>query len=127
MSDGTLSPGRRLIKFIFRNPFNILCALALVFCAFEAYVAQNDVTMYKMIMLGIVALWLFLFIAKSFFRIVVLLVIVGAIAGGWFYFMGRDKAACEEKGGFWNKNTMTCEEKIPLLDKISKFFKNIEK
>ena len=127
MSDGTLTPVRRFISFILRNPINILCVLALSFCAFEAYIAKTDVAMYKMIMFSIVAVWLFLFIAKSFFRIIVLFVIVGAIAGGWFYFMGRDKAACEEKGGFWNKNTMTCEEKIPLLDKIGKLLKNIEK
>ena len=126
MSEG-LSPIRRFIGFVLRNPLNILCVLALGFCAFEAYVLQNDTTLYQMIMIGIVAVWVFVFIAKSFFRIVVLLLIAGAIACGWFYYTGRDKAACEEKGGFWNKNTMTCEEKVPLLDRIGKLLKNIEK
>ena len=126
MSEG-LNPIRRFISFILRNPINILCVLALGFCAFEAYILKNDTTLYQMIMVGIVAVWVFLFIAKSFFRIVVLLLIAGAIACGWFYYTGRDKAACEEKGGFWNKNTMTCEEKVPLLDRIGKLLKNIEK
>ena len=70
MSDGTLGPIRRFVGFILRNPINILCVLALGFCVFEAYVAKNNVTMYQMIMVGIVGVWLFLFIAKSFFRII---------------------------------------------------------
>ena len=54
-----------------------------------------------------------------------LILFVGALVGGWLYYTGKDQAACEEKGGFWNKNTMTCEEKVPFLKQVGKLFENM--
>lgn len=123
MSDGL----RHVFGFIFRNPINIICLLGLAFCAFQAYVAKVSPFMYEMIMFGIVGVWVLLFLAKNFFRFILVLLVAGGVAYGWFYYTNRDKAACEAKGGFWNANTMTCEEKVPFLERLRKMFNNSEK
>lgn len=113
----------RFLGFVFSNPVSLICLGAIVYCAVQAYVLNNSPFMYKAAMAGVVVFWLFLFIAKNMFKLVVLLLIAGGIAFGWFYFTGRDKKACEESGGFWNKNTMTCEEKVSWWKQAQKFFK----
>lgn len=115
--------GNRLLGFVFRNPISLICLGAVAYCAVQAYVLNNSPFMYKAVMAGIVVFWLFLFIAKNMLKLFVLLLLLAGIAYGWFYFTGRDQKACEEKGGFWNKNTMTCEEKVSFWKQAQKFFK----
>lgn len=111
------------LGFIFRNPVSLICLGGLIYCAVQAYALNNSPFMHKAAMAGIAVFWLFLFIARNMFKLLILLLVGGGIAYGWFYFSERDKKACEESGGFWNKNTMTCEEKVSWWSKAQKFFK----
>ncbi|MCQ2741191.1 MAG: hypothetical protein MJ210_03645, partial [Alphaproteobacteria bacterium] len=91
---------RQFFREIFCNPINILSLLGLAFCAYQAYFAKTSPSMYEMIMVGIVVAWALLFLIRNFFKLVFILLAVAGLAYGWYYYTNRDKAACEEKGGF---------------------------
>lgn len=114
----------RIFGFVFRNPINILCLSGIGYCAVQAYMLNNAPFMHKAAMLGIVGLWLFLFIAKNMLKLFVFLLIIGGLVYGWFYLTGKDQKACEDNGGFWNKNTLTCEEKVSWWQQVGKMLKS---
>ena len=113
----------RILGFVFRNPLNILLFLGLGYCAFQAFVLQNAPVLHKAAMGGIVFIWLFLFVAKNLFRIVLLLLIAAAVFYGFYYVAGHNRRACEENGGFWNANTQQCETKLSWTERLGKMLK----
>ncbi len=112
---------KRLLKACLRSPVNFLFSCAVVYCALQAYVLAPSL-INKMILLGVVGLWMIWFLAK---HLIVLLVVLALLGGGayvYYELTGREARKCEENGGFWNKNTQTCEEKVSLFDKVKKLF-----
>ena len=126
MSDSKSKLGS-IIGFIFRNPINILALIVVLYSSFQIFVLDKPDFSYKIALAAAVGIWLLLFIAKHLLKILVLAVIIGAGAYAWYSFSSQDKIACEEKGGFWNENTLTCEEKVPFMQKLEKFFKTSAK
>ena len=60
----------RLLKAMLFSPLNSLAILALLYFGFQAYVLGNSPWLNKMYMLGVVALWAFLFLAKNLLKLI---------------------------------------------------------
>ncbi len=83
---------------------------------FFSYFGQNDYVfgdamIDKLIMFGILALWMFWFIAKH--MLMILLLILFLSGGAYFYYeyTHQQEKECEANGGEWNRKTKVCEEK----------------
>ena len=123
MSEENKNRFGRVLGFIFRNPINILALIVILYSSFHIFILKSPDFAYKIALVCAVGIWLFLFVIRHFFKILLLVAIIGACFYGWHVLSSQDKIACEEKGGFWNKNTLTCEEKVPFMEKLEKFFK----
>lgn len=127
MSEKKKSFLRKLFGLVIRNPFNALCSVVTIYCVLQIYILKNDIVTHKIVMFGAVGAWIVLFLANHLLKVILLLIIIGSIAYGWFHFTNKDKIVCEEDGGFWNENTLSCEEKISLWEKLNKKWKIIIK
>ncbi len=112
---------KRFLLFCLHSPVNVIFALATVYFALQAYVFAPSM-MNKMILLGVVGLWMFWFLAKHMILLLLVLALLGGGAYMYYEFAGRAARKCEESGGFWNKNTQTCETKVSLVDRVKKLF-----
>lgn len=114
----------KLLKFCVKYPVNTLFTVASGYFASQAYLFDQTVTM-KVAFFAILGLWVFWFLAKQIF---VLLIMLGLIGGGaylYYEYQHREIKKCEESGGYWNKETKTCEEEVPLLEQAKRYLKKM--
>lgn len=114
----------KLLKFGLKSPVNTFFIVVAGYFASQAYVFEQTVTM-KIAFFAVVGLWIFWFLAKQIF---VLLIVSGLVAGGaylYYDYQHREIRKCEESGGYWNKETKTCEEKVPMLEQAKRYLKKI--
>ena len=76
-------------------------------------------------MLGIVFLWLFWFVAKNIFKVVLLAVAIAYGAYSYHTYANRHVAQCEASGGYWNKQTQKCEEKTGFWAGVFRRFNDL--
>lgn len=117
----------RGLLFIIKSPINVLFGLALAYFAFQAYILSNSSWMNKPAMIAVICLWIAYIVAKYALKLVLILIIAGAVFYGYLSFINRDAKKCEENGGVWNKTTRTCEEKNGLMQKIQKLWNKYTK
>ena len=108
---------KKIIKTVLLSPVNITFAIVAVYFGMKAYSWEPSFTN-QIIFFAVLGLWAFWIIA----RYMVILFVILALAGGGYYmyyqYSTREIRACEEKGGVWNKETKTCEEKVTLVNKV---------
>ena len=112
----------RLLKAMLFSPLNSLAILALLYFGFQAYVLGNSPWLNKMYMLGVVALWAFLFLAKNLLKLILILLLAAILFYGYYTYSRRDITACEESGGTWNSQTEQCEAPRTWLDKLKEIW-----
>ena len=119
---------KKLLKFFIKSPINTLFVLAAVCFAIMAFGISPSLEN-KTIFFIIIGLWVFWFLAK---QVLIILVVLGLLSGGaylYYEYSHREQRQCEQSGGFWNKETKTCEENVPLLEKakrqVKRFIKKI--
>ena len=71
------------------NPINTLCLIVSSYCALQIYILENDVMTHKIIMFGSIGVWIVLFLANHLLKVILLLVVAGGIAYGWFHFSNK--------------------------------------
>lgn len=113
MSDEQNKPScwKRFAFACLRSPVNTLFAAALLYNAVYIYVLGHDAFFYKMVMLGIVLLWMLWFVAKYALTLILILGVLGVGAYLYYDYSRQEIVKCEEAGGYWNKKTQKCEEK----------------
>ncbi len=118
MSDNNSSLLKRMGMACLRSPIHTLFAIATLGCLGYIFILGNADFFYKMVLVGIVLLWLFWVIAKYVLAFLLILGMLGV--GGYFYYnySRQDMLACEQSGGYWNKNTKTCEEKRTFVQQL---------
>ncbi len=116
---------RRLIIAALRSPIGAILLLAFLYFAFQAYVLHTNPAVNKLYMLGIVFLWLFWFVAKNIFKMVLLALAIAYGAYTYHTYANRHIAECESSGRKWNEQTQTCEEKTGFWAGVTKRFQDL--
>lgn len=123
MPEDKKSLWRKILTFTVKNPISVICILTIIYCTFQAFVLGNTPWLYKTIITGIVGVWIFMFIAKHLFKLILLIIAVACIFFGYVYWNGQDKRVCEHDGGKWNEETQTCEKKNSWWKNLLNFIK----
>lgn len=112
---------KKLLKMIIKSPVNTLFGLAVICFGAQAYMFDPTITN-KIALFAIIGLWVFWFLAKQAFM---LLITLGLLIGGasmYYTYTHQEAKKCEEAGGYWNSNTQVCEEKRSWWDKVKAYF-----
>ncbi|MBQ7285449.1 MAG: hypothetical protein IJW72_04275 [Alphaproteobacteria bacterium] len=131
MSDDKNSASPLWKRFLLRclkSPIHTMFVMALLYGAFYIYVLGNDDFYYKMVMLGIVLLWILWCIAKYVLTLILILGVLGIGAYLYYDYSQREVVECEKTGGYWNKKTQKCEEKRSFWQQVEdkwEDFKNL--
>lgn len=111
----------KLLKRCLLSPVNTLFVLVVAYFGIKVYAFDTAISD-KLMLFGAIGLWLFWFLAKQIFILLLILLILCS-GGYWCYTYSRQEAIkCEQSGGYWNSNTKTCETKKSLVDKFKDIF-----
>ncbi len=116
----------KFLKSFIKSPINTLFILAAVCFAVIAF-GISPTLENKTIFFVIIGLWVFWFLAK---QVLIILVVLGLLGGGaylYYEYSHQEQRQCEQSGGFWNKETKTCEETVPLWEKAKRQVKRFIK
>ncbi|MBQ8464940.1 MAG: hypothetical protein IJ545_02905 [Alphaproteobacteria bacterium] len=113
---------QKLLKLGLKSPVNTVFVLALIYFSLQAFVFDNSMHS-KVVLFGVICLWAFWFVAKQVFAALIALGLL--CSGGYLYYEYTHKEIkkCEASGGYWNKETKTCEAKVPLLEQAKRYLK----
>lgn len=113
---------KRIGLFCLRNIVNLIFFLSLSYYAIATYVLGVDPIMNKVVMIGILMLWFFWFVARTLFKLLFMLLFVLVIMYGWYLFSTREKRSCEEAGRVWNAEQQVCEDKKSIMEQIQELW-----
>ena len=102
---------RRLLISALKSPISTILILAFLYFAFQAYVLQLSPTVNKFYMFGVLFLWVFWYVAKNVFKVILLAVAIAYGAYTYHTYSTGEIARCELSGGTWNEEIGKCEEK----------------
>lgn len=114
---------KKLLKVMIKSPINSIFVISVIYCVVQAFVFSP--TFYnKVLLFAVVCLWVFWFLAKQIFIVLILLGLL--CSGGYLYYEYTHKEIreCEEAGRYWNSETKTCEENVPFMEKAKRFIKS---
>lgn len=117
------SLSKRILLYLLKSPVNFLLGLLTLYYGLRVFVFSADTLTYKFNLVFVVLLWILWFFAKTFFKIFLLLLVIGMGFYGCYQYNHREKAACEKSGGVWNAQTRICEQKLSWWDKILNYLK----
>ena len=80
---------RRLLISALKSPISTILILAFLYFAFQAYVLQLSPTVNKFYMFGVLFLWVFWYVAKNVFKVILL-----AVAVAYGQMCIRDRHLC---------------------------------
>ena len=115
---------KKLLKLGLKSPVNAIFIVAVIYCALQAFVFDNSLHS-KVVLFAVVCLWAFWFVAKQVFAALIALGLL--CSGGYLYYEYSHKEIkkCEATGGYWNKETKKCEEKVPLMEQAKRLIKKV--
>lgn len=115
---------KKIATFCFKNVINIIFGLLAAYYALLAFVLDIAPFENKVMLGGVIALWLLWIFAKAIITLVISIVIVLLIAYGWYHYTHYDEIVCKNNGGVWNKQEKICEEKVDLWQRIKDVWEN---
>ena len=118
---------KKILIWPLHHPLIAICLLGLLYFGFQAYILGNNPVLNKLIMLAIITAWLILFILKHMMVLILLLLFTGGIFYAYYQYTNRPRIECEEKGGVWNEENQTCEEKKGIMAEIQKVINKYKK
>ena len=127
MSNDKTNLANRLWRLCLGSPVSVLAIVLLAYYGFLAFVLEKDAFLNKTIMLGIVFLWGVWFFLKNIIKILLIVVIIGCGAYGWYRYANMDRIKCEENGREWNETTKTCEDKLTFCQEIQNKWEKFKK
>ena len=116
---------RRLLISALKSPISTILILAFLYFAFQAYVLQLSPTVNKFYMFGVLFLWVFWYVAKNVFKVILLAVAVAYGAYTYHTYSTGETARCELSGGTWNEEIGKCEEKTGFWAGVMKRFQDL--
>ena len=112
------------LRVLISSPINTLLAIALLYFATKVYLFNGTMTD-KLFMLGVMGIWIFWFIIKHIFAMIILLILAGGATYWHYSHLQELKAECEQNGGSWNTETKRCEEKHSLWQDFQNNIKDL--
>ena len=97
---------------------HILFACALAYFGLLAFVIEKDPMLNKMIMIMIVGFWLLWIFAKSVIKIMLAIVLLGAMLFAGYYVLHYQELECKNAGRHWNKELKVCEDKKTMTQRL---------
>ncbi|MBE6453072.1 MAG: hypothetical protein E7012_06260 [Alphaproteobacteria bacterium] len=118
---------KRIFIWPLHHPLTALCLLAIIYFAFQAYILDNNPAMNKLVIVAIIVAWGILFILKHLIVLIMLVLLGCGIFYAYYQYTNRPRIECEEKGGIWNEDSQTCEEKSGIMAEFQKFINKCKK
>ncbi len=115
---------KRILSLIFKSPVSLLFIGAILWFLAKIYIIGQDTLLNKAYLIGICGLWIFWFVAKSFFKILLLILFAAGLFLGYYYLTNYNEITCKNNGGYWNSELTVCEEKLNMWQQIQKWWKN---
>lgn len=115
---------KRFLLGCLKSPVNTIFAAALLYGAFYIYVLGNDAFYYKMLMLGVVLLWMLWIVAKYALTLILILSLLGVGTYLYYDYSRQEIVKCEESGGHWNKKNKKCEEKRGFWQQVESMWQD---
>ena len=115
---------KKFAIFCFKNIVNVIFACLTAYYSLLALVLEISPVENKMILGGVVILWLLWLFAKAIITTVLSLIVIVLIAYGWYYYTHYEQINCKNSGGVWNEQKQICEEKLDLIEKIKNVWEN---
>lgn len=109
---------KRVGRFCLKYPVSVLFALAIAYYAVQAYVFGISPFINRLIVYGLVVLWILWLVARHMVKLFLLLLFAGVLLYGWNWYATREIRKCEESGRIWNEETKACEEKKTIMQRI---------
>jgi len=118
---------KKILLWPFKSPISAICLAGILYFGFKAYILQADPDLNKLIVLAFIAAWIILFILKHLIILLLLIILAGGIFYAYYQYTNRPRIECEEKGGIWNDESKTCEEKTGLMAEVQKVINKYKK
>ncbi len=115
---------KNIAKFCFKNFINVVLALLTTYYFLLAFVLEISPTENKIILTGVIVLWVFWLFAKAIITLVMSFIVLILIGYGYYYYTHYDEIVCKNNGGVWNSEEKICEEKTTFIEKIKEAWKN---
>lgn len=116
---------RRILIAALRSPISTILIVSFFYFGFQAYVLGQSPISNKLFMFGAVFLWLFWFVAKNIFKLILLALVIAYGAYSYHTFSTREIAQCESSGREWNEQTGACQEKTGFWAGVMKRFQDL--
>lgn len=97
---------------------HILFLSALAYFALLAFVLDKDPMMNKMIMVMICGLWVLWIFAKTFIKVMMIVVLLAVMGYAGYYIVHAEEIECKKAGREWNAKERICEDKKTMSEKF---------
>ena len=118
---------KKILLWPLKSPISAICLAGILYFGFKAYILQANPDLNKLIALAFAVAWVILFILKHLLILILLIALTGGIFYAYYQYTNRPRIECEEKGGIWNDETKTCEEKIGFMAEVQKVINKYKK
>ena len=111
---------KKVLKWLFLSPVNAVFILLLTYYGVRIFLLGQDSMAVKAQGAGVLFLWILWFAAKSIIKLLFVVMLVLAVAYGWYQYSRHDEIVCKDNGGNWNRELKICEEKLTLWQQIKR-------
>ncbi len=115
---------KKIAIYCLKNIVNVILGCLTAYYALLAFVLQISPTENKIMLVGVIVLWLLWVFAKAIITLVLSIVIVLLMLYGWYYYTHYDEIVCKNNGGVWNSKEQICEEKIDIWQRLKDVWQN---
>lgn len=115
---------KKITIFCLKNIVNVIFCLLTVYYAFLAFILNIAPIENKLMLGGVIFLWLLWLFAKAIITLVLSGIVIILIVYGWYYYTHYDQITCKNNGGVWNEKEKVCEEKVNIIDRIKDVWEN---
>lgn len=119
------SLGKRILIAALSSPLSTIIILLFLYCGAQAFLFKINPVSNQLCMVGLLLLWIFWYIARNVFKLVMLAIIIAYGASVYHEYSTKEISTCEAANGEWNEQTQQCEEKTGFWAGIFKRFQDL--
>lgn len=116
---------KRIIMTVLRSPLSSIIIILFLYCGAQAFLLNINPTGNKLYMLCLVFIWIFWYVARTLFQLILLAIIIAYGVSLYHDYSTREISQCEASGGEWNEQTQRCEEKTGFWAGVFKRFHDL--
>ena len=116
---------KRIIMTVLRSPLSSIIIILFLYCGAQAFLLNINPTGNKLYMLCLVFIWIFWYVARTLFQLILLAIIIAYGVSLYHDYSTREISQCEASGGEWNEQIQRCEEKTGFWAGVFKRFHDL--